>query len=296
MRLLPRRRGPLDQTWLAGWVGIVGVGGLIVGVAAAAHSPSQNANGTVLVAGLIVAGMGLLGVFGCFIAAVLRWREDQQTPFEVFHNPQCPDCIEKLQRSQLGGYQVRLHVTNTSRTGVQRVRALLRVLEPVESNVRDYFLRVQHDNELDLSRHGEYLTVEQTVHFDIARVNVPDPDNEEDRGVPGAYVFRFTYADGAITRMSRTSLYTDCTDKLPDLRTRKLPAEWKLKIEVSGWTDFRDVEPVTRTYDLVVDESGKPSLRPLDDVSQYRRLDTPLDAGVTLPGTYLLTGVPPAHF
>jgi hypothetical protein len=225
------------------------VGGLMVGVAAAAHAPSQNANGSVLVAGLVVAGIGLLGVFGCFIAAVLRWKEDQKTPFRVTHDPQCSDCIEGLQR--LEGYQVRLSVTNRSRAGVQRVRALLSVLEPLGGNVRDYFFRVQHDNELDLSRHGEYLTVGQTVHFDIARVNVPDPLDPEDHGLQGGYVFRFTYADRAITRMSRDSLFPD-----------QLPAEWKwkLKIEVSGWTDFRDVEPATRTYDLIVDNSGVPSL------------------------------------
>jgi hypothetical protein len=207
MPFLPRRRGPLDQTWLAGWVGIVGVGGLIVGVAAAAHSPSQNANGSVVVAGLVVAGIGLVGVFGCFIAAVFRWREDQKTPFEVTHDPQCSDCIERLQR--LEGYQVRLHVTNRSRTGVQRVRPLLSVLEPLPDNVRNYFLRVQHDNDptRDLSRHGEYLTVGQPVHFDIARVNVPDLEDPDDRDLQGGYVFRFTYADNAITRMSRVPLF-----------------------------------------------------------------------------------------
>jgi hypothetical protein len=266
-------------------VGIVGVGGLIVGVAAAVHSPSQTANGSVLVAGLVVAGIGLVGVFGCFIAAVLRWKEDQNTPFEVTHDPQCSDCIEGLQR--IKGYQVRLHVTNTSRAGVQRVRALLKVLEPVDDHVRDYFLRVQHDNELELSRHGEYLTVDQTVHFDIARVNVPDLKDPDDRGQRGGYVFRFTYADKAITRMSRTSLFTDKlpdlrtrklpdlrTRKLPDLRTRKLPAGWKMKIEVSGWTDFRDVESATATYVLAVDKSGVPSLWPVDDVG-HRLLAPP---------------------
>ena len=69
------------------------------------------------------------------------------------------------------GKQVRLHVTNASRGGVQRVRAFMHVLE---GSAREHFLHVQHDNDpvglRQASRFGESLTVGQPVHFDVMLV------------------------------------------------------------------------------------------------------------------------------
>jgi hypothetical protein len=247
-RFRPHRRGPMDPTWLAGWVGLVAVGGLIIAAGAAAHAPEQSTNNGVLIAGTVIAALGVVGVFGCFALAVIRWGEDQRTPFVVTHKPDCSECREVLPNptiSSVEGIQVRLHVENKSRVGVQRVRAYMRMIEAGKGPTRSHFLHIQHDNDplRQLSRQGEYLPVRQPVHFDIAVVwrNVA--------AVPGTHTIRFEYADMSISDSSGTTL-----------NDNELPIKWRLAFQVSGWTDYRDVAPEDALYDLTVASGGYPSL------------------------------------
>jgi len=59
------------------------------------------------------------------------------------------------------------------------------------------------------------------------------------------HVIRFEYADAAISDNSHISL-----------KEGQLPATWKIEVEVSGWTDFRDVVPRCSQFDVVIDENG----------------------------------------
>ncbi|HVA05638.1 MAG TPA: hypothetical protein VNG12_02740, partial [Acidimicrobiales bacterium] len=49
--LRPQRRGPADPTWLAGWIGMIAAGALIIGTAAAARGSNQGTNEGAVVAG-----------------------------------------------------------------------------------------------------------------------------------------------------------------------------------------------------------------------------------------------------
>ena len=110
-------------------------------------------------------------------------------------------------------------------------------------HARDHFLHVQHDNDpiglRVLSRSGENLTVGQPVHFDVALVSLPDWSK------PIPAVIRFEYTDPAISDRS----------EIP-LGPGQLPACWKTRVEVSGWTDFRDVVPTSVECDVNVDADG----------------------------------------
>ena len=239
----PRRRGPLDPTWLTASVGVIGLGALIVAVAGTAHPASQGANSGVLIAGIVIAAVGVIGVLGCGVDAFVRLREDSQSPFLISHYPNCPDCRESLVTPSGPAEQLRIHVTNASRSGVERVRAFL---HSPDGKTREHFLHIQHDNDAtgarQLSRMGENLTVGQPVHFDLVLVSRGWPDGS---GGTTAGIVRFEYADPAISDMSQTSA------------TR---GAWLLRIEVSGWTDFRDVVPRFREYQLSVDSQRRASL------------------------------------
>jgi hypothetical protein len=236
----PRRRGPTDPTWLSGWVGMIAAGALIIGVAAAARGNGQGTNEGALIAGLAIGALGVVGILGCCGLAAVRLFEDARSPFSVEYRPGCPDCVEDVNPRWGPSKQFRLHVVNKSRVGVQRVRAYMRV---VEGQGRDHFLHVQHDNDgsglRQLSRTGEYLTVQQPVHFDVALIKL---------GIPSA--IRFEYADPAISEMSQKALVQ-----------QNLPSLWRLRIEVSGWTDFRDVAPRSVEGELLVDAYGTPSFK-----------------------------------
>jgi hypothetical protein len=228
---------------------MIAAGALIVGVASAAHKSSQNPNTAALWVGLAVGFLGVLGILGCLGIALLRWADDAKTPFAVGHYPDCADCSENVTWNERGlARQVRIHVTNNSRVGVQRVRAFMRVVQPAWGLGRDHFLHVQHDNDLmgtrHLSRNGDYLTVRQVVHFDVALVLYPDWAT---LGHPA--IIRFEYADPGISGMSEVPLGSD-----------QVPACWKIQVEVSGWTDFRDVEPASVDCDVNVDAAGVVSL------------------------------------
>jgi len=195
-----------------------------------------------------VAAVGVLGILGCFVLAVTRYFEDGKSPFKITHTPgSCSDCAENVNTKWGPAVQVRLHVTNRSRVGVQRVRAYMRVLQAGAAAARDHFLHVEHDNDptgaRQLSRMGEYLTVGQPVHFDLAIVACGD----RTKGQPA--VIRFEYADPSISDMS----------ELP-LGSGQIPAIWRLQVEVSGWTDFRDVISGFADCELTVDHIGVPHL------------------------------------
>jgi len=245
--LRPARRGPQDPTWIAGWVGLFGAGALIVAVAAAVEGPGGSPNEAALIIGLTTAGLGAFGLLACFVLAVRRWREDAHSPFVVFHDPDCPNCVENVvanfNNRGCESRQVRLHVENRSRVGVQRVRAYMRFHSYGAATARDHFLHVQHDNDSLglrlLSRQGEYLTVNQPVHFDVALVGDASTDTAT------MHIIRFEYADPAISNNSHISLGSG-----------QLPATWRIEIEVSGWTDFRDVVPKYAKFEVVIDHKG----------------------------------------
>ena len=231
-RLLHKaRRGPQDPTWLAGWVGIIACGR-----SNRRHRSSGtwnqpgNESGR-WSAGITLAAVGVREFWLCFVLAIIRYFEDNKSPFKITHNRgTCSDCLENVTTVWGPAQQVRLHVTNRSRVGVQRVRAYMRVLQAGALTARDHFLHVEHDNDPNgvrqLSRMGEYLTVGQPVHFDVALVASGDD------ATGTRTVIRFEYPDPAISDGS----------EIP-LGSGQIPATWKLRVEVSGWTDFRDVVP-----------------------------------------------------
>jgi hypothetical protein len=100
-------------------------------------------------------------------------------------------------------------------------------------------LHIQHDNDATGARHlsrvGENLTVGQPVHFDLVLVSRGWPN-----GLGGMTTgsIHFEYADPAISSISQSST---------------VPSSWLLRVEVSGWTDFRDVVPRFKDYLLSVD-------------------------------------------
>jgi hypothetical protein len=108
---------------------------------------------------------------------------------------------------------------------------------------RSHFLHVEHDNsdQRQQSREGEYLAVGQPVHFDVGLV----------RAVGKVWYVRFDYSDMAISNMSPV-----------ELRQSDLPAVWRLRFQVSGWTDYRDVAPHVSEYLLRVDTDGTLTLQP----------------------------------
>jgi hypothetical protein len=130
---------------------------------------------------------------------------------------------------------VRVEVTNQSGMGVQRVRSYMRVLQ---GHGRSHFLHLEHDNEPQYlaSRNGEYLTVGQTAHFDVAAVTLLGE-------------FFFCYADSGLTSLS--------------LGQRPEGASWRLRIEASGWSDFRDVVPTSTEYRLTLDDQHELSFTTL---------------------------------
>ena len=203
------RRGPQDPAWLAGWAGMIAAGALVIGTAAAVRGTNQGTNQAALIAGMAVAGVGVIGVLVCLGLAAARYFEDAAPPLTITHDPaNCPDCSEVVSVRVGGEFrqacQVRLHVTNTGRVGVQRVRAYMRVLQAGALHARDHFLHVQHDNDpiglRVLSRSGENLTVGQPVHFDVALVSLPDWSK------PIPAVIRFEYTDPAISDRSEIPL------------------------------------------------------------------------------------------
>ena len=131
--------------------------------------------------------------------------------------------------------QLRIRVTNGGSQGVQRVRAVLR---PSDGSYY-YFLHMQHDNEYEVSRTGEYLTTGQRMYFDVALVK------RENAGA-----FFWSYADIAISENLRQIL----TTHLPD------GGSWEVEIDVSGWTDFRDVVGTTKRYKITLDTAHQLSM------------------------------------
>jgi hypothetical protein len=231
---------------------MIAAGALVIGTAAAVRGANQGTNQAALIAGIAVAGVGVIGIFVCLTLAATRYREDARAPLAVTHDRNCPDCFENVPL-QVGGEirracQVRLHVTNRGRVGVQRVRAYMRVLQHGALYARDHFLHIEHDNDpvglRQLSRSGENLTVGQPVHFDVALVTLPDWSQ-----LLRPAVIRFEYADPAISDQSQIPLGSD-----------QVPACWKIRVEVSGWTDFRDVVPTFVDCDINVDADGYVSL------------------------------------
>jgi hypothetical protein len=114
---------------------------------------------------------------------------------------------------------------------------------------RAHFLHVQHDNDpsgaRQLSRQGEFLVVGQTVHFDVVLVWADFP-----MGPGKAHIVRFEYADPAIANASERPLGSG-----------QVPQSWILGLQVSGWTDYRDVAPADGIFKLEIDKRGLPSLQ-----------------------------------
>ena len=79
-----------------------------------------------------------------------------------------------------------------------------------------------------MSRIGEYLTTQQAMYFDVAIVK-PDSNN----------AFYWCYADASI---GGKYLLTSG------------PTSWLIRIEVSGWSDFRDVVGRSKSYKITLDE------------------------------------------
>jgi len=230
----PERRGPPDPAWAQIAVAMIAIGAVVVSVAAVTARTDTTASGSVLRPNQLVLWVGValaaIGVAWCGVlafTALMRWREDRKTPFMIAYDAAEVDCNEDPING-MPWQQVRIAVTNNSDTGVQRVRAFLRVLE---GEGRNFFLHLQHDNDplRHLSRTGEYVTTRQTVYFDLALV-------KRDLGW-----FFFSYADPAISDLSKVALS---------------PKMWTFRIEVSGWTDARDVVPVSQEFHLHVDKKG----------------------------------------
>lgn len=224
-------------------VAVIAIGGVVIAVDAATASTVVVKGGTllspnepVLWLGVGMCCLGLVGVLLLGFTAFMRYREDRVTPFTVEFDPDDPNCQEwgyistgpgKVVRSTL---QLRVRVTNNGPIGLQRVRAFLSIPHTLG---RSHFLHIQHDNEptTRLSREGEHVPVGQPVYFDVAFAWVIAPPGHN---FPG---YNFSYADMAIATQS----YRAFTNSY-----------FPLDIRVSGWTDFRDVVPASRSFILEV--------------------------------------------
>jgi hypothetical protein len=223
----PSRRSIPDPTWLQVSVALIAAGALMI--AAEAASTGKQTNYGVLYAGLGIGAVGVLGVVLCALAALLRWKDSRDTPFCLFHDSGDWECNESVtEMSQ----QLRVAVTNTSPTGVQRVRVFLRAHS---SDDRSHFLLLEHDNNPPgfVSRRGEDLAAGQQVYFDVAFAR---------RDIGKRYL---SFADSAIMGLSERDL---------------TPTRVIFDLTVSGWTDFYDVEPLTKPFRLTVHKDGQLSL------------------------------------
>jgi hypothetical protein len=102
---------------------------------------------------------------------------------------------------------------------------------------RSYYLHLQHDNDpaRQASRNGESLTVSQTSsYFDVALI-------KEETAVVGVKWFWFYYADADVSELSRLQLFG--------------PIDWRIRLEVTGWTDFRDVVGLSKDFRLAIDQN-----------------------------------------
>ena len=235
--LHPQRRGLPDPTWGQASVALVALGSVLIAVDAATASTSSTRSGsvlhpnqTLLWVGLAIVVVGAAGLIAVAVTAFSRWRDDRRTPFKVEFEPDDPDCVDLLE----GDYwqQLRVRVTNVGSQGVQRVRAFLRL----EDGSYSYFLHIQHDNQYQVSRIGEYLATQQEMYFDVAVVK---------RDFTNA--FFWCYADLSISDKFRYSLASG-------------PTSWLIQIDVSGWSDFRDVVGTSKSYRLTLDEGFQLSM------------------------------------
>ena len=263
----PARRGLPDPSWAQIDIGMIAIGALLISAASVA-APNQVNNGVsvpspigwVIDLGLGLASVGVVGLGGLAFVALMRRREDALTPFVISHDPkQKGSDLETLDGMRLMPVnlklgdstiqqqtieeafeweQIRVRVKNKGSIGIQRVRAYLEILE---GQGRDFFLHLQNDNEPlhHLSRNGEYLTTQQSTWFDVAVVHRKGSNQG----------FYFCYADEAIGNMSHQPL-------------ANAPMRWRVRITVSGWTDFRDVVPCSREFVVYLDGAHKISLGP----------------------------------
>lgn len=232
----PRRRGAPNPATQQIFVAMIAVGAVVLAIdtltAQTRKTPSGSSlapNGGLFVAGLAIVGFGVLGIILLAVPAFFRWREDRITPFELFHDRNDPDC-EEFGTAGIYSQVLRVGVRNRSSGGVQRVRVFMRILQ---GEGRSAFLHLEHDNEPSrfASRNGEYLTIDQISYFDVAFV----------RDLNGIYRFWFYYADADIHEASEIMLQS--------------AMEWTIRLEAIGWTDSRDVVPLSKDFRLVVDDN-----------------------------------------
>lgn len=237
----PRRRGAPDPAWGQVSVAMIAIGSLLLAVDVATAPARATSSGLepapntpILIAGLSIAALGVLSCLLMAVAALIRRNEDRRPACVVTHDPQCSEC-RGLEAD--GSQTIRLEVSNVSGGGVQRVRCFMRVLE---GHARSYFLHLQHDNEPQhlASRGGEYLTVGQVAHFDIASANVA-----------GKGLFYFYYADADLRGITAQRAVGN--------------QSWRFEIEASGWTDFRDVVPASKEFRLTLNDQHELSLTTL---------------------------------
>jgi hypothetical protein len=228
----PERRGAPNPATQQIFIAMIALGSALLAIDTLTAPTKTTTSGSALnpneglfVAGLVIVGLGVLGLILLAIPAFFAWQEDRSTPFSLHHDLKCLECEEN--RTDHPWQMLRVGVTNTSSGGVQRVRVFMRVLE---GEGRSAFLHLQHDNEpaRQASRNGDYLTIGQTSHFDVALVK-----REHD----SLWLY---YADADISELSRVQL-------------RGQPMEWKLRLEVSGWINSRDVVPTNTIFRLAVD-------------------------------------------
>ena len=107
------------------------------------------------------------------------------------------------------------------------------------SDDRSHFLLLEHDNNPPgfVSRRGEDLAAGQQVYFDVAFAR---------RDIGKRYL---SFADSAIMGLSEGDL---------------TPTRVIFDLTVSGWTDFYDVEPLTKPFRLTVHKDGQLSLEEVE--------------------------------
>jgi len=214
----PKRRGPTDGTWTQASIALIALGSFFVGVATAG-SPAGHPNQPALIAGLVIASLGVLGVVITAGAAVVRRIEDSTPPLTMVYDPSDPACdqVDGITR------QVRLRVVNDGRVALRQVRVMVEPLEP--EGLHTHFLHIRHDDYSDFQRSwdGENVQVGDPAYFDL--FYVPPPYEHQ---------FILSYA----------------AEHLPNRFL--FPATLRVRLTASGWLgDGRDVPHTSKVFEIV---------------------------------------------